>query len=180
MKLISWNVQGGKKSQVTQKVRFLVKSHKSDIVFLLETMVNDQNITKIFPRSGLEHYEYVSPSNHSGELAILQNHGNIHASVLCKETRAIHLLIHDCDITKDSIILGIYALAQPIQKESFLNHLMELHHTFDLPWCLIGDFNELANPLGKRGGQVLAEIQYQRLHSFLCSINGESVHVNGH
>ena len=55
---------------------------------------------------------------------------------------------------------------------------MDLHHTFDVPWCLIGDFNELANPLQKRGGQVLAEARYQRLNSFLRSIIGESVHVN--
>ena len=69
--------------------------------------------------------------------------------------------------------------AQPIQKEPFWNHLMDLHHTFNLPWCLIGDSNELANPFKKRGGQVLAEARCQRLNSFLRSINGEMVHVNG-
>jgi len=56
---------------------------------------------------------------------------------------------------------------------------MDLHHTFDLPWCLIGDFNELTNPLEKRGGQVVAATRYQIFNSFLLNIDAESVHVNG-
>ena len=79
------------------------------------------------------------------------NNGNIHASVLRKDTRAILLPIHDPEIAGNSIILGIYAPAQANQKEKFWSHLMDLHQTFDLPWCLIGDFHELANPVEKNG-----------------------------
>jgi len=114
-------------------------------------MVNDQNISNILPRMGFDHYEYASPNNCSGGLAVLWNNGNIHALVLRKDTRAIHILVHDPEIAKNSIISGIYAPAQANQKEQFWSHLMDLHQTFDLPWCLIGDFHELANPVEKNG-----------------------------
>jgi len=42
MKIISWNVQGAKKDQVLQEVKLLSQTHKPDMVFLLETMVNEK------------------------------------------------------------------------------------------------------------------------------------------
>ena len=142
-------------------------------------MLNDQNISNILPRMGFDHYEYVSPNNHSSGLEILWNNGNIHAPALCKDTRAIHILVHDPEIAKNSITSGIYTPAQANQKEQFWVYLMDLHHIFDLPWCLIGDSNEPANPLEKRGDQALSATQYQRLNSFLLNTNAESVHVKG-
>jgi len=53
MKIISWNVQGAKKMQVVQEAKFLIRTQKADMLFLLETMVNDSNINKILPLLGL-------------------------------------------------------------------------------------------------------------------------------
>jgi len=52
-----------------------------------------------------------------------------------------------------SIISGVYAPAQAHDKDSFWTHLLQLNGVFDLPWCIIGDFNELAKPSEKRGGK---------------------------
>jgi len=82
-------------------------------------MVNDQNIVKILPHMGFDHYDYISPNNHSGGLAVLWNNGNIHASILRKDMRAIHVLVHNPEIAKNSIILGIYAQHKPIKKTNF-------------------------------------------------------------
>ena len=51
-----------------------------------------------------------------------------------------------------TIISGVYAPAQQKDKDSFWNHLFQLNSVIDLPWCLIGAFNELANPTEKKGG----------------------------
>jgi len=50
------------------------------------------------------------------------------------------------------MVSGVYAPVQQREKESFWNHLLQLSHVVELPWCLIGDFNELANPSEKNGG----------------------------
>ena len=42
---------------------------------------------------GFDHFDYVELFNHSGGLAALWDNGIIHASVLKKEQRAIHMLV---------------------------------------------------------------------------------------
>ena len=71
---------------------------------------------------GFEYYDFVSSINHSGGIAVLWNNGNIYALVLLKETGAICMLIHDLDKEQNSVILGIYAPAQPGDKNDFWNH----------------------------------------------------------
>ena len=63
-------------------------------MFLWETLVNKKNILDILPKMGFEHFDYVEPVNHSGGLAVLWDNGIIHASVLNKEQRAIHMLVY--------------------------------------------------------------------------------------
>ena len=179
MKIISWNVQGTKKNQVLQEIKLLSSTHKPDMIFLLETLVNEKNISKILPTMGYDHFDYTLPSNHSGGIAVLWNNGTIHASFLSKESRAIHMLIHDVQKAQNCILSGIYAPAQEKEKNEFWNYLLELNTVFDLPWCLIGDFNELASSKEKIGGQSLANRKYNRLNSFTNSINAEPLHVKG-
>ena len=106
MIIISWNIQGAKKPQIISKVHFLSRTYKADIIFLLETMVNETNVRKILPQMGFKHFDYVLPTNHSGGIAVLWNNGKIHASLLLKEPRAIHMLVHDPAKGQNSIISG--------------------------------------------------------------------------
>jgi len=57
--------------------------------------------------------------NHSGDIAVLWNNDVNHVLVLTKEPRAIHMLVHDSENSKNSIIFGIYASAQPQCKDVF-------------------------------------------------------------
>ena len=80
-------------------------------MFLLETLVNKKNILDILPKIGFEHFDYVEPVNHSGGLAVLWDNEVIHASVLKREQRAIHMLVYDTVQKCNSIIRGVYAPA---------------------------------------------------------------------
>lgn len=131
MKVVCWNVEGVKKTQVLREVKFLTRTHKLDMFFLLETMVNKSNIQRILPLMGFEHFDFVSPVNHSGGIAVFWNNGNVHASILFKETRAIHMLVHDPDKVQNSVISEIYAPAQPRDKRDFWNHLVGLNNVID-------------------------------------------------
>jgi len=48
-----------------------------------------------------------------------------------------------------------------------------------MPWCIIGDFNVLANPLQKREGQIYSSSKFLRLNTFLNRINAVFVLVSG-
>ena len=89
------------------------------------------------------------------------------------------MLVYNTTSAHTSVFFGIYVPAQPLQKDHFWKHLMELSDAFDTPWCLIGDFNELANHHEKRGENVYSSHHFDRLNKFLPRTNVESLQVNG-
>ena len=143
MKIISWNVQGAKKANVHEEVKFLQRTHKPDILFLIETKTNTRNTMQILPRMGFEHYDFISPVNHSGGIWVLWNNNRIHASVLHKDSRGVHMLVHDLSNLTNCVISGVYGPAQCREKEPFWAKLEQLNSVIDLPWCIIGNLNEL-------------------------------------
>jgi len=108
-----------KKSQVLQDVMFLKRVHNPNIMFILETMVNTKHITNILPETRFEHFEYVDAVNHYGGIAVLWNNETIYVSILSKEQRAIHLLVHDIEKNQNVIVNGMYAPAQHKKKSRF-------------------------------------------------------------
>jgi len=71
MRIISWNVRGTKKVHVLQEIAFLKRTYKPQLIFLLETLVNKKNILDILPKMGFEHFDFLEPIDHSGDLAVL-------------------------------------------------------------------------------------------------------------
>ena len=179
MKILAWNVQGAKKHQIREEIRYLIKAKQPDLLFLIETMTGEGYTRKILPQLGFENFDYTLPVNHSGGIWVLWNTKNIMANVLLKEDRAIHMLIFDIISQKFSIISGIYAPAQNGHKDAFWNHLRDLNRIVDMPWCLIGDFNELETPEDKVGGQPVDPSRLTRLPDFLESCQATSLPVLG-
>jgi len=66
MKIIYWNVQGAKKSQLRHEVEFINRTIKPDILILLETLVNCQNTDLIIRQLGYSHSSTIPPVNHMG------------------------------------------------------------------------------------------------------------------
>ena len=121
----------------------------------------------------------MDPVNHSGGIAVLWNNDGIHASLLSKSQRALHLLVHDTGNNQNVILTGVYAPAQSREKEFFWNQLLQFSSVVDLPWCLIGDFNELASPGEKMGGVSYPLSKYDRLNNFTNNINAISIPYKG-
>ena len=112
-------MQGAKKIQVLEKVRILKHNFQPYILFLLETMTNEKNTWSIIQKMGFDHFDFVLPQNHSGGIWVLWNNDNYQASVLAKENRAIHVLVHDSSKLKNILISGVCAPAQAQEKEQF-------------------------------------------------------------
>ena len=70
MKIVCWNVQGAKKSQLRLEVRFINRTIKLDILILLETMVNDQNADSIIRNLGFSHYNMIPAKNIVAEFGV--------------------------------------------------------------------------------------------------------------
>jgi len=167
MKIICWNVQGAKKSQLRQEVGFINRTINPDILILLETLVNCQNSSLIISQLGYKFSSTIPPVNHMGGIWLLWNDINVDVSIIAKEPRIMHCLVHDKLTSKDCILSAVYAPARENQKAVFWEHLRQLHHSIDKPWCIMGDFNEMLTASDKFGGVPLTPNKTQRLNDFL-------------
>ena len=91
-----------------------------------------------------------------------------------KKQRAIDMMIHDTENARNSILPGPYAPTQNKAKDEFWEHIRQMKNITDLPWCLIGDFNELIC-LNEKGGYRLHYTRFQHLSRLLFDINAESL-----
>jgi len=167
------------KTQVLEEIKILKRTIQPGILFLLETMTNEKNSRVIIQKMGFGHFDFVLPCNHSGGIWVLWNNNNCHASVLTKDNRVIHMLVHDPGNAKNIIVTGIYRPTQTHEKDAFWNYLVQMNSVIDLPWLLVGDFNELESLTDKRGGSSPSVRRIERLNSFLTMIRAESILVNG-
>lgn len=107
------------------------------------------------------------------------NNTHIHASVLCKEHRAIHMLVHDPTNQKNLIVSRVYGPTRNREKDHFWANLAQLNDVIDNPWCIVGDFNKLEMQAKKKGGNLVSARRTERLSSFLSFIQGESILIKG-
>ena len=119
MKIICGNVQGAKESQLRHEVGFINRTIKPDILILLETLVNCQNIDFIIKQLGYSYYSAVPPVNHTGGIWLLWNDENVDVSIIAKETRIMHCLVLDKLTAKECLLSAVYALAREVKKMIF-------------------------------------------------------------
>ena len=61
----------------------------------------------------------------------------------------------------------------------FWERLSPMNMLIDVPWCLMGDFNELTTQNHKLGGAIPNATRYSRLSKLLTTINAEVLPVSG-
>jgi len=169
MKIICWNVQGAKKSQLRHEVGFINRTIKPDILILFKTLINCQNIDLIIKQLGYRYSPTIPPVNHMGGIWLLWNDEKVDVSIVAKETRIMHCLILDKLNAKECLLSAVYAPVRENQKDDFWLHLHQLHNYIDKPWCILGDFNEMLNASQKIGGIPLSP-RYKDLMSFCITV----------
>ncbi|KAJ8429037.1 hypothetical protein Cgig2_016942 [Carnegiea gigantea] len=60
-----------------------------------------------------------------------------------QKTIGIHMLIHIPTLVKNTLISGVHGPIQVTDKGPFWDHLIQVNSIINLPWMLVGDFNEL-------------------------------------
>jgi len=108
MKIIFWNAQGAKKSQLRQQVTFMNRTIKPAILLLLETMVKYQNTDWIIKQFGCRHYSTIPSLNHVGGIWLLWNDDNTEATVIAKEPRIMHCTVLDKPTAKQCLVSTVY------------------------------------------------------------------------
>jgi hypothetical protein len=119
-------------------------------MFLCETLVHVNKITEIRTKLGFDAAFAVDRMGRSGGLALLwRNHIN------CRVINYSHNFIN-VEVTSDKWsawrFTGFYGHPEQERRRDSWDLLRSLAHDVSLPWCVMGDFNDMLSTEDKRGG----------------------------
>ena len=149
MSCLSWNCRGLGGPETVRLLTDLVHEKKLEVIFLIETFCTSARISEIANKLNYEGSYGVNCRGHSAGLGLIWR---------CKDKVTIlgsHDRYIDATVTLENQrmfrLTGFYGLANRSQRSSSWEILRNLHAAHSLPWCVIGDFNELMHQSEKRG-----------------------------
>ncbi|XP_019165702.1 PREDICTED: uncharacterized protein LOC109161665 [Ipomoea nil] len=139
----------------------MVSSKKPDFVFLIETKVDRDHAERLRVKLGFDGLFCIDSSGLSGGLALLWRANNT-ARLISYSTNYV-----DVEVTIPGFekwrMTRFYGFSQRGQRRDSWDLIRSLAGRSDLPWVMIGDFNDLLFQSEKRGGNPHPE---RLLHGF--------------
>lgn len=77
IKILCWNIQGGKKPKVLRELLYLKKKYNPDIVFIIETLTNSNNNQRIMKALHFQNKLIIDPINHVGGMWVSWDNSNL-------------------------------------------------------------------------------------------------------
>lgn len=174
MRIISWNIQDGKKPEALAKLIFLSNKFKPYIMFILETMTSHQNSLNFLKALHFDHKLIIDPQPLWRFLGGLEQ---CHYRCL-KPLYYSQMLPSQCPLQAlQSRIYNIWPLqtGSGTRQNEFWQYLSSFIQTSTLPWLAIGEYNEMLSFEDKLGGRALSTNQLARLPQLLSTPNGHDV-----
>lgn len=168
MKILSWNIQGGKipKHKLNS---YTSKTNTIRTCFVIETLTNAANSRKILKALHFHNTLIIDPVNHSSGIWVCWNNNNI--NMLNHDTYSGLVELQILYNPNNSIysIFGTYVLAQSSEKNAFWTFLNNFLTNANHPWLLLGDFNEILLHQDKLGWAPIRPHHLQHLPALLTT-----------
>lgn len=151
MSLLAWNCRGLANLRAVRFLKEIVSQFRPSIVFLSETLVKNNKIAAVCRDIGFAGSFTVDCQGHGGGLALFwKNEGGVQITDSCGN-------YIDFEVANEQTgrwrYTGVYGYPERGRRMEAWNMLRDLAGRSSLPWCIIGDFNDLMSANEKRGGR---------------------------
>lgn len=133
------------------------------------------NSKRILRSLKFQHSIIIEPINHCGGIWVCWNSNNLTMINHDVHTRCVHLRVLYKPLNKHLLVTGAYFPAKEEEKQTFWDYIQSFHLNIDIPWLLIGDFNELLSSEDKVGGNPPTRNQCSRLPALLNSLHATDI-----
>ena len=148
MSCLSWNCRGVGSPRTVCVFKDLLRVHKPVFVFLIETLSFANKIEDLRIRFGFDNCFSVDRVGRSGGLAILwKNSFTCEVSNYLRHHIDVNVLVNNAPAWRRSCYYG-FPGRERREAWQFLRRLSTLSN---LPWCVMGDFNDLMYASNKKG-----------------------------
>ena len=165
MNVLAWNCRGLRNPRTVQELARLVHAQDPSVVFLIETWQDDGPLERLRCQLQYENKFVASSRNKGGGLCLFWK-------------KEVKLRVHSFSPSHiDSIInenqqdtwrlTGFYGAPETRNREDTWALLRRLSSQHSIPWCCLGDFNELVRIEEKQGRHCRSDRQMQLFRDVL-------------
>ncbi|GMI97858.1 hypothetical protein HRI_003455100 [Hibiscus trionum] len=172
MKLLSWNVRGLGQPQTVGRLNQKLRDENPCIFFLIETKLTAGRMAKVRKRCGFPNGIDVDAVGRSGGLSMgWKNSCDI--TLRSYSVRHIDVVIKDDSVGITWRCTGFYGNPETNRRQESWNLLRSLDDSPEMPWLVIGDFNEILYSSEKQGGLLRNPRQMDLFRSALedCALD---------
>jgi len=148
MRLISWNCQGLGNPLTVQALKVLVTQEKPDIVFLMETKNQTQQILSIQRKLNFSAGFFQEPTGLAGGLALFWTN-KVSLNITYQSFDMLDSICTDLDSGITMRLTYLLAPARYPLRQNLWTVLRRISNFNSLPWLCTGDYNEVLYPWEK-------------------------------
>ncbi|XP_022752295.1 uncharacterized protein LOC111301045 [Durio zibethinus] len=156
MSMLLWNCRGARHPNFVRTVRELAGMHGPDIMVITETRARGEDVRHIIDRLPFDSWKDTATIGYKRGIWFLWKSDLVEVDDICATEQEIHATIKVKSNNFSWLISAIYA--SPCYKERLLlwENLKTVPSHHDLPWLVLGDFNEVLNIEDKKGGRPVS------------------------
>lgn len=153
IKTIFWNARGAGNARFNAVVFDLVKLNNVDILAICEPKVQFSKASDTLLKLGFNEFKIIEACGFSGGLWLLWNNTKFSVDLVDAAFQAIYLKISIPGVSP-WILTVLYASPNVSLRNNLWGYLDNLFSRHNLPWILIGDYNELISTADKSTGSL--------------------------
>ncbi|KAJ6292418.1 hypothetical protein OIU78_024565 [Salix suchowensis] len=150
MIVATWNVRGAGKVKCASTIKDFKKVYAIDVFAVLEPRISGSKALNVATNLGFSHYHIVDATGFSGGVWLLWNGSSVSLQVIAHASQSITALVHVRN--KCWLLTVVYANPNPRIRESLWTYFDGLAKASNLPWLVMGDFNDISCASEKCGG----------------------------
>ncbi|XP_030942467.1 uncharacterized protein LOC115967498 [Quercus lobata] len=150
----------------------LVDWHSPILMVITETRLSGARADEIIEALLFDGYAVANTIGFAGGIWMLWRSDLVHVDVLAATEQEIHAMIQVRSQSFTWLISAIYASPRFEERCMLWNNLRMLANMHDLPWALMGDFNEVLSANEKYGGNPICQRRVRAIRECMndCSM----------
>ncbi|XP_030964009.1 uncharacterized protein LOC115985181 [Quercus lobata] len=162
---------GASKPSFQKRVKEMVQKYNPDILVVMETRVGvnrAREITERLPFDGAIRSDAVG---FTGGIWVLWNSGKVNVAHLASTEQEIHFTVKVLNSNVVWLFSAVYASPRCAERHILWNNLMKVADLHNMPWVIVGDFNEPLVNDDKFGGGAFSVNSSLLLKEYLDKCN---------